>query len=74
MKRDDDDQLDLFPVPAHYGLVDRMAEEIQAECTAMARAAIEEINRRHAFYRRSAAQRRRFERYRKLIATYGAKK
>lgn len=45
-------------------LIDRLAAEAHAEIQRMTRVAREEIDRRIAFYHRSRAQQRRFERYR----------
>jgi hypothetical protein len=71
----DVEQVDLFPPPAHHALVDRLAEQFKAELSAMARAAVEEIDRAFAFSNRSQAQKRRFARYRQLIAqSQGASK
>lgn len=61
---------DLFPPPAHEMLIERRAAEFQAEIKAMAELARREINERFdrilAFHHRSAAQKRRFYRYRLL--------
>jgi hypothetical protein len=62
---------DLFPPPAHEVLIERRAAEIQRELSAMARAALVELNERfdriRAFANRSVAQRRRFLRIRQLL-------
>lgn len=59
-------QEDMFPTPDFEQLIERRAAEIRAEIAVMAARAIEEIDRRLAFFNRSQAQRRRFERYRQL--------
>jgi hypothetical protein len=68
----EDEQWDLFPRPAHEVVIDRLAAQALVESRERAekhRRAIDEMCAAFiAFNRRSEAQRRRFERYRKLIA------
>lgn len=61
----------MFPPPAHEVVADRLAEEFLAEIAAMGRRAMERIDRGIAFFNRSQAQKRRFERYRRLLARHG---
>lgn len=61
---------ELFPRPAHERVIERLAAEWAAESKAMAAAALRDINARLdvilVFAKRSAAQRRRFARYKKI--------
>lgn len=59
-------QQPLFPPDPVDALIERLAAEALAEAHALRLRAEEEIQRRLAFHRRSAAQRRRFARYRAL--------
>lgn len=69
----DGEQTELFPLPSFYAAIDRLAEQYHAELHALAVHALEEIDRRIAFFHRSQAQKRRFERYRRLLVIHGDK-